>query len=89
MRGLPSKEISSVSWLRALRKESIVGFLNDDAIAKVCSFGVLNCGGSFGWALVTTLGIVSSLCIARGSGALVPMDLNSSDLNPRNSLLLC
>lgn len=85
MRGLTLKEITTRHWWRVFRKESFVGFLNGIAIAITCSFGVWIWSESLGLALVMTLAMISSLTIACGSGALVPMILKKFGLDPAQS----
>ena len=85
MRGLTLKEITTRHWWQVFRKESMVGFMNGIAIAITCSVGVWIWSGSMGLALVMTLAMISSLTIACGSGALVPMVLKKFGLDPAQS----
>ena len=85
MRGLTLKEITTRHWWQVFRKESMVGFMNGIAIAITCSIGVWIWSGSVGLALVMTLAMISSLTIACGSGALVPMILKKFGLDPAQS----
>ena len=85
MRGLTLKEITIRHWWQVFRKESMVGFMNGIAIAITCSIGVWIWSGSVGLALVMTLAMITSLTIACGSGALVPMILKKFGLDPAQS----
>ena len=85
MRGLTLKEITVRHWWRVFRKESVVGLLNGIAIAITCSIGVYLWSQSVGLALVMTLAMITSLTIACGSGALVPILLKKFGLDPAQS----
>lgn len=85
MRGLTLREITTRHWWRVFRKESAVGFMNGIAVAVTCSLGVWWWSDSVGLALVMTLAMVSSLTIACGAGALVPMALKKFGLDPAQS----
>ncbi len=85
MRGLTLKEITVRHWWKVFRKESMVGFLNGIAIAVTCSIGVYAWSGSIGLSLVMVLSMISSLTIACGSGALVPMVLKKFGMDPAQS----
>lgn len=85
MRGLTLKEITTRHWWQVFRKESLVGFMNGIAIAITCAIGVWFWSGSVGLALVMILAMVTSLTIACGSGALVPMALKKLGMDPAQS----
>jgi magnesium transporter len=85
MRGLTLKEITVRHWWKVFRKESAVGLMNGVAIAVTCSIAVYFWSQSLGLALVMTLAMISSVTIACGSGALVPMVLKRFGLDPAQS----
>ena len=85
MRGLTLKEITIRHWWKVFRKETAVGVMNGVAIAVTCSIGVYIWSQSLGLALVMTLAMISSLTIACGSGALVPILLKKFGLDPAQS----
>ncbi len=85
MRGLTLREITTRHWWRVFRKESAVGFMNGIAVAITCAIGVWWWSGSVGLALVMILAMISSLTIACGAGALVPMALKKAGLDPAQS----
>jgi len=85
MRGLTLKEITVRHWWKVFRKESAVGLMNGVAIAITCSIGVFVWSQSLGLALVMTLAMITSLTIACGAGALVPILLKRFGLDPAQS----
>ena len=85
MRGLTLKEITTRHWWRVFRKESAVGLMNGVAIAVTCSIAVYLWSQSLGLALVMTLAMITSLTIACGAGALVPIVLKKFGLDPAQS----
>ncbi|MDX1453507.1 MAG: magnesium transporter, partial [Oleiphilaceae bacterium] len=85
MRGLTLREITTRHWLQVFRKESAVGFMNGIAVAITCAIGVWWWSGSSGLALVMILAMISSLTIACGAGALVPVALKKLGLDPAQS----
>lgn len=85
MRGLTLKEITTRHWWQVLGKETAAGFMNGVAIAVTCAIGVWVWSHSVGLALVMALAMITSLTIACGSGALVPILLKKLNQDPAQS----
>lgn len=85
MRGLTLREITLRHWPQVLMKEVATGLLNGLAIAVTCSIGVYVWSESVGLALVIALAMVSSLVIACGAGAVVPIMLKRFGMDPAQS----
>ena len=85
MRGLTLKEITTRHWWRVFGKETAAGFMNGVAIALTCAIGVWIWSHSIGLALVMALAMITSLTIACGSGALVPIVLKKLNQDPAQS----
>lgn len=85
MRGLTLREITTQHWRRVVIKELSTGFLNGIAIALTCALGVYIWSGSVGLSLVIGFAMVSSLVIACGAGALVPIVLKRFGMDPAQS----
>lgn len=85
MRGLTLREITTRHWTKVFAKELMTGLLNGIAIAVTCGLGVYVWSQSTGLALVIALAMISSLVIACGAGALVPIVLKKVGLDPAQS----
>jgi magnesium transporter len=82
MRGLALREITLRHWLRVLRKEVGVGFINGVGIAITCGLGVLVWSGSIGLVLVIASSMVLAMVAAGFAGALVPIVLTRLGQDP-------
>ncbi len=85
LRGLSLREIRIQHWWPILRKEVGTGFLNGLAVAIVAMIGVWFWSGSPALCGVIGLSMTISMCIAGGSGALVPIILKSLKQDPAQS----
>lgn len=85
MRGLTLREISIRHWFKVLLKEFGAGFINGLGIAVTCAAGVYFWSQSAGLALVMALAMIISMTIAGISGALVPIILKRSGMDPAQS----
>jgi magnesium transporter len=85
MRGLALHEITARDWLRVMRKEIGVGFLNGIAIAVTCSLAVYLWSGSLGLVLVIATSMVLAMVVAGFAGAVVPVMLVRLGQDPAQS----
>lgn len=82
MRGLALREIGQRHWLRIVRKELAIGFINGIAVALITGLGVLLWSGSIGLAGVIATAMVLSMILASASGVSVPMVLIALKQDP-------
>ena len=85
MRGLTLREITTRHWPKVLIKEMSTGLMNGVAIAITCSLAVYVWSQSIGLSVVIAAAMISSLVIACGSGAIVPIALKKFGLDPAQS----
>ncbi|MCV2886609.1 magnesium transporter [Aestuariibacter sp. AA17] len=85
MRGLTLREITTRHWSKVLSKEMMTGLLNGLAVAITCALGVYVWSQSLGLTAVIAIAMVVSLTIACSAGALVPIILKKSGLDPAQS----
>ena len=85
MRGLALREIRIKSWLRVVRKELFVGFVNGCAVALTTSLAVYLVMDSPGLALVLGISMVFSMVGAGLAGAAIPVILTSLKQDPAQS----
>lgn len=85
MRGLALREIRIRSWLRVVRKELFVGFVNGCAVALTTSLAVYLVMGSPGLALVIGVSMVLSMVGAGLAGAAIPVILTALKQDPAQS----
>jgi magnesium transporter len=81
-RGLALREIGPRHWLRIVRKELAIGFINGVAVAAVTGLGVLVWSGSVGLASVISGAMILSMILASVSGVSVPMILIALKQDP-------
>ncbi|WP_421999920.1 magnesium transporter [Reyranella sp.] len=85
MRGLALHEITARDWLRVMRKEVTVGFLNGVAVALTCGVAVYLWSGSLGLVLVITSSMILAMMVAGFAGAVVPVMLVRLGQDPAQS----
>ena len=85
IRGLTVKEIRISQWLRLVRKELAVGFVNGCAVAVVTGLGVWIWSHSWGLAMVISCSMVISMAIAGAAGAAIPLLLKACKQDPAQS----
>lgn len=85
MRGLALREIRVSQWLRVVRKETMVAFVNGWAVALTTSLGVFLWSRSPGLSLVIGVSMVISMVAAGLSGAAIPIVLTSIGRDPAQS----
>jgi len=85
MRGLALRDIGPSQWLRVTVKEAGVAMLNGIAIAATTSAAVYLWSRSSGLTMVIGISMVSSMCIAGLSGAVIPIALKSLNQDPAQS----
>jgi len=85
MRGLALRDIGPSQWLRVTVKEAGVAMLNGIAIAATTSAAVYLWSRSSGLTMVIGVSMVSSMCIAGLSGAVIPIVLKSLNQDPAQS----
>jgi magnesium transporter len=85
MRGLALRDIGPSQWLRVTVKEAGVALLNGIAIAATTSAAVYLWSRSPGLTMIIGVSMVSSMCIAGLSGAVIPIVLKSLNQDPAQS----
>lgn len=85
MRGLALREIRTRHWLRIVRKEFTVGFINGCAVALTTSLIVYIWMGSIGLASIIGTSMVFSMVVASLSGAVIPVILKAFGQDPAQS----
>ncbi|HUP47494.1 MAG TPA: magnesium transporter [Thermoanaerobaculia bacterium] len=85
MRGLALREIRVSQWMRVVRKETAVAFINGWAVALTTALGVLVWSRSAGLALVIGTSMVISMVAAGFAGAAIPIVLTAIGRDPAQS----
>lgn len=85
MRGLALRDIRPAQWLRVSGKEFGVALFNGVAVAATTSAAVYWWSRSPGLTLVIAVSMVTSMCIAGFSGAIIPIMLKSLNQDPAQS----
>lgn len=85
MRGLALREIRASDWLKIMKKEVMVGFLNGIVIALSTSLIVYIWMNSLGLSFVIAIAMVFSMIIAGLAGAVIPMMLKAFGQDPAQS----
>lgn len=85
MRGLALRDIRTAQWLRVITKELGVALLNGIAVAVTTGAAVYWWSRSLGLTMVIGVSMVTSMCIAGLSGAIIPIILKSLNQDPAQS----
>ncbi|HVR44651.1 MAG TPA: magnesium transporter [Thermoanaerobaculia bacterium] len=85
MRGLALREVRVSQWVRLIRKETAVAFINGWAVALTTALGVLLWSRSVGLALVIGSSMVISMVAAGLAGSAIPIVLTSIGRDPAQS----
>jgi len=85
MRGLALRDIRPAQWLQVSTKEIGVALFNGIAVAATTCTAVYWWSGSSGLTMVIGVSMVTSMCIAGLSGAIIPIILKSLDQDPAQS----
>lgn len=85
MRGLALRDIRPTQWFRVVSKELGVALLNGLAVAATTCAAVYWWSGSAGLTMVIGVSMVTSMCIAGFSGAVIPIILRSLNQDPAQS----
>lgn len=85
MRGLALRDIRPAQWLRVTTKEVGVALFNGLAVAVTTCAAVYWWSRSPGLTMVIGVSMVSSMCIAGLSGAIIPIVLKALDQDPAQS----
>ena len=85
MRGLALRDIRPAQWFRVVSKELGVALLNGLAVAATTCAAVYWWSSSAGLTMVIGISMVTSMCIAGFSGAVIPIILRSLNQDPAQS----
>lgn len=85
MRGLALREIQTRHWLKVMRKEATVGFVNGCLVAITTALVAYIWMGSYGLSVVIAVAMVASMIIAGMSGAVIPIILKALGQDPAQS----
>ncbi len=85
MRGLALRDIRPAQWFRVVSKELGVALLNGLAVATTTCAAVYWWSGSAGLTMVIGISMVTSMCVAGFSGAVIPIILRSLNQDPAQS----
>ncbi|MBX3318955.1 MAG: magnesium transporter [Nitrospira sp.] len=85
MRGLALRDIRPAQWFPVVSKELGVALLNGLAVAATTCAAVYWWSGSVGLTMVIGVSMVTSMCIAGFSGAVIPIILRSLNQDPAQS----